>query len=410
MPRAAHQQVQDYDANPLIEACGPLPSDRDLANGLTQMPPLPGPLKEVPLYVRRHQVMSVKRLHIPTIEEINLASSIQVMVRQGYVGRDPKHPKTWEDIYASETPEFTMDTSDAAYVVGISGVGKTSAVRGALSMIPQVVTHTRFPTMASGLRQIVWLKVDAPASGTVKDLAVALMAAMQRMVDSDRFSDVLHRPDGKQNLLPRWLQGAKTHFLGLLVIDEIQNLFKIQTLRRRRQMKEGERLELRIIEDETLKFLLNLTNTSGIPTILMGTPDGVAAISKRFSAAQRMTGGGFHKFRHSASPDDQYFAKYLFPRLFQYQWFDQKFDDEAGLRRLVHRLSGGVPRIYIHLWRFAHICAFNRKGSRLEVDDFERAMDTYLAPLRPAIQALMSQDPQKLSRFEDLLEDAEFEF
>lgn len=409
MPRAGRQQVETYEGNPLVEACGPLPSDQDLAVGLTHIPPPPGALKEVPIHVRKHQLMSVRRLHIPTIEEINLASSIHVMVRQGYVGRNPLDAKAWEGIYTPGAPRESVDTSDAAYVVGISGVGKTTAVRGALSMIPQVVSHERFPAMASGLRQLVWLKVDAPAAGTVRQLALALMEAMEQVVDTDRFSDVMNRPDSKRNLLPRWLRGAKAHHLGLLVIDEIQNFFKIERVDRRRRVRDGDRLELRIVEDETLKFLLNLTNTWGIPTILMGTPDGVAAISKRFSAAQRMTSGGFHNLRHSASADDQYFAKYLFPRLFQYQWFDKKFQDEAGLRGHLHRLSGGVPRIYINLWRFAHLCSFNRRGDQLEVGDFEKAMDSYLAPLRPAIKALSSQDPLQMSRFEDLLRDAEFE-
>ncbi len=51
----------------------------------------------------------------------------------------------------------------------------------------------------------------------------------------------------------------------------------------------------------------------------------------------------------------------------------------------------------------AHRCMWERMGDELELSDFYEAMRTHLNPLVPAVQALHSQDPRMLARYEDLL-------
>ena len=54
----------------------------------------------------------------------------------------------------------------------------------------------------------------------------------------------------------------------------MQNLFKIPSLEKRRKVKINESLELSIVEDALLKWILSLTNTWQIPVLFNGTPDG----------------------------------------------------------------------------------------------------------------------------------------
>lgn len=70
---------------------------------------------------------------------------------------------------------------------------------------------------------------------------------------------------------------------------------------------------------------------------------------------------------------------------------------------LLHRLSGGVPRAYMTFWNLAHRHALSRKAKSLEFADFQHVSANALAPLRPAIEALLSGDPRKLILYEDLL-------
>lgn len=164
-----------------------------------------------------------------------------------------------------------------------------------------------------------------------------------------------------------------------------------------------EKLPLRIADDETIKFCLNLNNTSSIPLIAIGTPDGMQAFATRLSTAERLITGGYHEFLNAKSSKDSYFEKYMMNTLFKYQWFPEKLENTDEIIDLIYRLSAGVPRIYIALWCLAHRSAFDRGAKSLEVEDFLHASNTYMAPLRPAISALISNQPNMLSMYEDLL-------
>lgn len=76
---------------------------------------------------------------------------------------------------------------------------------------------------------------------------------------------------------------------------------------------------------------------------------------------------------------------------------------DESLANLIIDLTGGIQRIIIALWIAAHRVAFTRKSDTLTPADFTKAAATWLAPLAPAISALKSGDPRKMSRYEDLV-------
>lgn len=403
--KARDQQhtIPEYADNILIDACGPIVDRPQLIRDLLFKPPAVGSMKGVPIHIRRHMMSPLMKLHIPTIQEVQLAEAVHLMIRRGYIHRRPTDPATWASLYGAVTQRNPkMSLPDAALVPGISGAGKTRAVEQILGLIPQVARHTRFPGMASPLDQLLWIKVDAPSSGRASDLGANLMRALSQALDGVSLPTADASSGNPSRILDQWTKLARAHFLGLLVIDEIQNLFKLSTIKTRRsRLTSAGHVELRIVEDQTLKFLLNLTNTPSIPLILCGTHDGMQAIEKRFSTLQRVTRSGVHEMPFSESSTDPYFANALVPTLCGYQWFDQKLPPSDELRNLLHELSAGVPRIYMYLWEKAHVCAFDREAAGLGFEDFRRAMDTYMAPLKPAVAALMSSDSRRLGRYEE---------
>ena len=399
-------EVSAYAGNPLIEACGPILGPDAVGRKLLRVPPVPGDLKSVPHHIRFHQLMTVSDLHVPTQTGIELAMTIDRMLRQSYLKRKPQDAVTWSYIYGRRSQAEVSDVSLlCASAVGTSGTGKSVACERALSMYPQVVEHPRFPHLSSKLQQLLWLKVDVPASGRLVDLAQVLMMETDNVLREENFADILRKSQKRgPDLWNLWFQRAKSSFLGILVLDEIQNLFRIGAKEKRIQAKtNNEQLELKVVEDEALKNILTLSNTGRIAVLVMGTPDGMAAFSKRFSTGQRLSHCGFHHFARAGSADDQFYKDYYFPTLCRYLWADRKLEAPDAIRVLLHQLSGGVPRIRTALWISAHRCMWNRTGNALEVQDFERAMRTYQAPLIPAIDALNTHDPMKLARYEDLL-------
>lgn len=397
--------VPEYADNLLIEPCGPILSSTEMALHLNYWPNPPGAMKDIPMHIRQHQLMALRSLHIPTQAGLNLAQMMDLMLRQGYVARNPRNATTWGRIYHQSSPPQVDIPPLAAYASGISGTGKSRAVERTLRLYQQTVVHQKFPHMVGPFTQLLWLKVDVPASGKAVDLAESLMIATDKALGTEFFRARIEsvRKRGPE-MLREWLDKASAHFLGLLVLDEISNLFKIETLDKRKAAKKRhERPQLRVADDEAIKFILTLNNTSRIPILGIGTPDGMEAFATRLSTAERLITGGFHWFEHADSADTSFFKNQMFPKLCEYQWVDKRLEPGTELRQLCHRLSAGIPRIYIALWCFAHRCAFERLGDSLLFEDFERAMNSYMAPLQPAIDALHSNQPEKLFRYEDLL-------
>lgn len=397
------EAVEAYRGNQLIEACGPILSPTEITQNLANIPSFPEQVQSIPFHVRKHNVASIWGLYMPTLEGVRLAETLDLMIRQGYARCRPGTPDFWKKLYKDQNPILKPIS---AAVVGISGVGKSVAIENALRIYPQCVDHEKFSGFASPFRQLIWLKVDAPESGKLVDLAANLMLALGAAVGTNEFEDELHRRNKRgPDMFRSWLKIAAKYALGLLVVDEIQNLFKQAPIKARRsnQSNRYSRLELRIIEDEALKHILTAQNTWGIPIVVAGTPDGVESFNTRMSTIQRLMTCGFHKFQHISNPDDRTYSQSIFPVLSKYQWVSRKLPPSQEFAGLVHKLSGGVPRIYTALWVAAHRYAFDGNRDELTFKDFEAGFHYYLQPLAPAVEALLSNDPIKLARYEDAL-------
>lgn len=294
----------------------------------------------------------------------------------------------------------------ASAVVGLSGVGKSEAIERALALMPQVVVHEKLPGLEGPVRQLVWLKLDVPDTGRLKDLVASLFRAADQALGSGYFDLT---KSGRQRLgadaAEEWIAKMRCHFLGVLVLDEIQNLFRMLSREMRQVAKRRgqDRLELRVVEDQAVKFILNLTNCTKFPVMVSGTPDGIAALETRMSTASRISTGGLIAFPRADSPDDLYFSKVLRPRLVEYQWLPRAIDMSAELRGRLHRLSGGILRNAIGLWQHGQQRAIMAGAEALCIDDLECAAADVLAMNRGAIDALLSQDPRRMAQYEDLV-------
>lgn len=411
--------VDPYAGNILIQPLGPILDRTQATLRLSFMPPRPHDPGKVPKHIRMHYVIQLRDFHIASLDGLRIQQSIDVMLRDGYRYKDPSAAQTWSVIGGEAIRHKTPRAPAMAAVIdGHSGTGKTESILRALDLGPcQVIEHPSFPKLNGKHQQLVWLSIDVPSSGRADDLAANLMSsfdtAMEKHVAGwqNRFTSSLakSRRDG-QKMLDEWRQVASAHFLGVLHLDEVQNFFKLPPLKKRRTKTfDPADRQLSIIEDQCLKWILTLTNTWQIPIILSGTPDGVGALMKRFANTQRFAGGGYHRIRPFESADDPLFFDCKSQGGFLnviglYQFVATPLKITREFASLILELSGGIPRLIIALWVAAHRVAFEREDDSLCEDDFKRASDTYLAPVKPAVAALLSKEPRQISRYEDLMQ------
>jgi len=402
-----HDPLNPYAGNILVDVLGEIPAPQTALSALMYLPTPPRSMDDIPKHIRAHHLMSVSDFHLPTVEEHRLLTTTDLMIRQGYRYRDPRLASTW-GLLSGEAPRrnVVIPPALAASVEGVSGVGKTQACLRCLNTLPkQLVRHDEFPRLQNGLTQVTWLSVEVPASGKAADFASALMFAWKQATGSSRFDAWLNKDKIVNALqaLDEWKQEASIHFLGLLHIDEIQNLFKLVSLKQRKDRKGLAAVpELSIVEDQLLRWILNLLNTGKIPVFFSGTPDGIGALTRRLSTSSRIASCGYHPFEpfsHADAPDYKLFLQHLG----KYQYVRHRIAIDDSLAKLIINLTGGIQRIIIALWIAAHRVAFERASDELTLKDFVTAAQTWLAPLTPAIAALQSKDPNRMARYEDLV-------
>jgi len=402
-----------YGDNILIKDLGPILDRDQVYKRLLTVPSVPTEITRARKLERLHHLMSsLLDLHIPSLESVRIYETIDLHLRQSYRYRDPATAKAWQQINGEPNIAFNhRSPAMASAVVGNSGTGKTETILRTLEMYPhQVITHKKFPNLVGQHHQVAWLSVDAPSSGKSADLAENLMIAWDNLLEQNvpnyipRFTDSLARTkrDGLR-MLNEWRQVALTGWLGFLHMDEVQNYFKLATLKQRRNNQRDEKpSELSIVEDQCLKWILSFLNTAQIPVMFSGTLDGIGALTKRLSTTQRISTGGYHKLLTFTSSNLNAW-EIFFETLLNYQYVKHPISDPEQLSKLILELTAGVPRIIIALWFAAHRVAFERREDSLKLEDFEKASNTLMAPLKPAIAALNSGDPEKMSRFDDLL-------
>jgi len=401
--------LNPYQGNVLIDHLPPIASRAQVLKSLLRLPAFPANIADVPIHVRMHYLMMLRELHVPSLEEGKLADTVDILLRSGLHSRDPRNSRTWALICNGQSGSVPKASTPAALVAGFSGTGKTAAIENVLCRYPQTLTHKDFPMSSKPLKQVVWLSVEVPASGRSGDLAAGLMQQWDFVTQDNRFDSTLKRTRRNGSaMLDEWRQVASSQFLGLLHLDEIQNLFKSPTLARRRSnANSNKKLELSLVEDACLKLFLNLNNTSQFPVLFSGTPDGVSALTKRLATTQRITTGGYHHFPHFSDASDAFFEKTFFPVLMQYQYVAKPLKMSRELAELIVELSGGILRVIIALWVAAHRVAFERGTDDLQLNDFKYASETFLAPLKPALTALRSRDPKLVADFEDMVQQDE---
>lgn len=215
---------------------------------------------------------------------------------------------------------FFQPKGDGLTLIGESGVGKTSMLEQVLSYFPSVIEHEMYKGHKLELKkQVVWIKVDCPSNSSVRDLCEEILASLDLALEREKTKSA-----GTIGSLIRQLeQSIKASFLGLLVIDEMQNL----------QFKRTGG------ENNLLKFLHRLVNKLGVPLFFVANPPFDETLIKELKAARRAESGYHHKMSTLSREGASWNA--FIEQLWNYQWTNVYTELTDELNTALHRLSVG---------------------------------------------------------------------
>jgi type IV secretory pathway ATPase VirB11/archaellum biosynthesis ATPase len=160
--------VSSYSGNPFIEALPPLRESFDYASALKSSITFAPEDVYNPRVVRAHNINRIAtEFFQPLAAHMLLSERISLMIRGGYVGRNPKtgdlqrHLQNgYERVQSGDLEAFRFEgvksTAQSMLLIGCSGSGKTTSLERTLDHYPQVIYH---PDL--NIEQVVYLKPES---------------------------------------------------------------------------------------------------------------------------------------------------------------------------------------------------------------------------------------------------------
>lgn len=393
MSKRAHYQpspVPEYTGNPLIEALPPILSEDDAGAAMANFPPTPEDERHLSKEVRLHLVNRIRSLVQPLPIHLELESTISSLLRSGYVARNPMRPETMRHLYGLSTGRNSstgfISTASTTSLTGLSGMGKTTALNSVLSLYPQTIEHVRYEGKEFVHTQIVWLKLECPYDGSLSGLCHAFFRAVDKALgQEDRYASRYRARGGIEEMILRMTQLASTYFIGALFIDELQHL---------NRAKVGG-------QENMLNFFVNLINSIGIPVVFVGTNSMVKLFADVLRNARRACGHGTHYFQEPKADDPTW--DMLVDVALDYQWVQRPVELTPEIKDALYEYTQGVTDFLVKLLMLGQRYAIQAKIETLNPQVFSHVFNTKMRLLKPALEVLKSRDPEKMSKFDDLL-------
>lgn len=250
--------------------------------------------------------------------------------------------------------------SDSFSIVGCSGIGKSSAINRAISIITK---NKMIEIQNPSVRIIPCLVVQCPFDASVKSMLLEILRKSDELLETNYYSSALKARATTDVLIGIVSQVALRH-IGLLVIDEIQNCVTA---------KSGKNL---------VAMLTQLINSSGISICLVGTPETLSLFESAFQLARRSLG-----LQYNSLNNDEFFSGFC-KLLFKYQYVQKKAEITEQIVDWLYEHSGGVTSIVVSLIHDAQEIAILTGYEILDISmlnlAYEKRMQLLHDYIRPA--------------------------
>lgn len=338
------QIVRTYQGNPLIEA---------LPDILTPPQTIKLTRNEIDYHeedrfqanqYRLHYLREIINWYQPLNNTIDLEARVSATIRLGLVARNPFNKSYWEMLeterqnLGDNTPTIPQNTQQIASsfaITGDSGTGKTRTVHSVLKTYPQVIVHSKYKGVNFNFIQLTYLHVQCPHDGGMKGLCHNILRGADGVLGTNYYRD--YAKNGRASiseLIGHLYTVASLHGIGLLIIDEIQNL---------REAKDAD-------ANRMLNFFVRLVNELSIPVVLVGTPRAVSILRSAFRQARRMSGqGDMHFQRMKPDPEWELFVK----QMWKYQYVQNVVSLTPEIKEALYYESQGIHDLVIKVFILA---------------------------------------------------------
>ena len=253
--------------------------------------------------------------------------------------------------------------SDSFTIIGTSGIGKSSAISRAISLITENrIIETEGPSTSI----VPCLIVQCPFDSSVKGLLLEILRKVDETLDSKYYQYAMKARATTDMLIGSVSQVALNH-IGMLVVDEIQNVVN---------SKNGKSL---------IGALTQLINNSGISICMVGTPESTVFFESAMQLARRSVG-----LQYTTMSYNDYFQNFC-KTVFEYQYVKNHTEISPAITEWLYEHSAGVISVVIALIHDAQEIAILTGKEILNLDTLNEAYQKRLSLLHDYIQPSIIQ-------------------
>lgn len=352
--------VEQYRKNPFIEALPPMLSGKELIDALASVPVYSDDDRDRAPGVRVQLLSNLYEFYQPLPMTIDLYTKIYTSMQFSFAKQSGKIGAEalvdgYRKIRKNEIGR-SVGGGDGFAFVGVSGLGKSTALRHVLSLFPETIEHENYKGAPFFCTQIPYLMIQTPHDCSVKAMCLEILGKIDELTGTSYLTPYSGTRASADILVSRIAQVTRSHHIGILVVDEVQNLVYGKS-------SVGIRL---------LNFLVQLVNSCAMGVCLVGTPRIYDMLEKEFRAARRATGLVCDRLKNNKE------FELLVNGLWRYQYTRYSCELTTQIVQWLYNKSQGIPDIVAKIIYHAQYHAIISGREILDIAALELAVQENL--------------------------------
>lgn len=186
-----------YENNPFIEALPPMLAGKDLIRALASIPPYSDNDRDRSTGERLQLLSSLYEYYQPLSMTIDLYCEVYTALQHCYgqysVQRETAALQNDYALMQGNASAASIGGGNSFSVIGVSGLGKSTALQRVLSLFPQVIEHTKYHGQNFYYHQIPYLVVQTPHDASIKALILDIYLQIDGLLGTSYQRDALAR-------------------------------------------------------------------------------------------------------------------------------------------------------------------------------------------------------------------------
>lgn len=344
-------------------------SGNELISALSIIPEYDKTICQQNQAVRLMALSDLYQIYVPSQMSIEIYNKLYLALLRSMQkkGSQMAIKQRYENYKAIQQQSYSgiLGGSDSFTIIGTSGIGKSSAISRAISLI----TENRIIETDKPYTKIIpCLIVQCPFDSSVKGLLLEILRKVDEELGTDHYIHAIKSRASTTDMLIGAVSSIALNNIGMLVVDEIQNVVN---------SKNGKSL---------IGALTQLINNSGISICMVGTPESTVFFEQAMQLARRSVG-----LQYTTMNYDDYFQSFC-KIIFKYQFLKNRTEITAAITQWLYEHSAGIISVVVSLIHDAQEIAILTGKEVLNLDTLNEAYQQRLSLLHGYIQPSVIQN------------------